>query len=100
MSSEAYLGQRLAALRNIEGLTQEGLANELDVSPSFLAAVTNGNKKFPSALAAAAADKFSVPLTFFLVQPDPADVGPVTFKKNSQARKRDEARVVELYSEA
>lgn len=100
MSSEAYLGARLGALRNLQGLTQEQLAQSLDVSASFLAAVIKGNKKFPNALAATAAEKYRVPLTFFLVRPDPADIGPVTFKKSSHARRRDEDRVVELYTEA
>ncbi|MDB5243914.1 MAG: ImmA/IrrE family metallo-endopeptidase [Spirosoma sp.] len=100
MSSEAYLGQRLAALRNLQGITQDELAVNLGVSASFLAAVTKGNKKFPDSLAAAAAERYRVPLTFFKVRPDPADIGPVTFKKTSAARKRDEDRVIELYNEA
>lgn len=100
MSSDAYLGRRLAALRNLQGVTQEELATSLGVSSSFLAAVIKGNKKFPASLAATAAEKYRVPLTFFSVPPDPADIGPVTFKKNSSARRRDEDRVVELYTEA
>ena len=100
MSSDAYLGLRLAALRNLQGLTQEELARSLGVSASFLAAVIKGNKRFPESLAATAAEKYRMPLTFFAVRPDPADIGPVTFKKNSSARRRDEERVIELYTEA
>ena len=59
-----------------------------------------GRSSFPASLAQTASVKFKVPLAFFAVRTAPEDVGPVTFKKTSTARTRDEKRVVALYTEA
>ena len=100
MTSEALNGERLLTLRHLTGLTQGELAARLGVSGGFLSHVTQGTKAFPSTLAQAASTEFKVPLAFFSVRTAPEDVGPVTFKKTSTARARDEKRVVALYTEA
>lgn len=100
MTSELFCGERLQTLRHLTGLTQGELAARLGVSGGFLSSVTKGTKAFPTNLAQNACAEFKVPQAFFAVRPAPEDVGPVTFKKTSSARARDENRVVALYSEA
>lgn len=100
MKSEALNGERLLTLRHLTGLTQGELASRLGVSGGFLSHVTAGTKSFPLSLAQTASAEFKVPLAFFAVRIAPEDVGPVTFKKTSAARTRDEKRVVALYTEA
>lgn len=94
------VGQRLTTLRNIYGLTQRDLATRLGVTQSFLSHVTHGARPMPAALVVDACEKFGLPAAFFTVQPTPAELGHVTFRKNSRASARDEARVVGLYGEA
>jgi Zn-dependent peptidase ImmA (M78 family)/transcriptional regulator with XRE-family HTH domain len=93
-------GQRLAALRNIHGLTQADLAARLDVSQSFLSHIERGSRPIPETLLVQASREFSLPVSFFTIQSTPADVGSVTFRKNSRASARDEGRVIALYGEA
>lgn len=100
MTTESLNGERLLTLRNLTGLTQGELAARLGVSGGFLSHVTQGTKAFPLGLAQSASSEFKVPLAFFSVRTAPEDVGPVTFKKTSTARTRDEKRVVALYTEA
>jgi len=100
MTSEALNGERLLTLRHLTGLTQGELAARLGVSGGFLSHVTAGTKAFPVSLAQAASAEFRVPQAFFTARTAPEDVGPVTFKKTSAARARDEKRVVALYGEA
>lgn len=99
MNSELN-GDRLVALRELRGITQGQMANDLDVSGAFLSHVAQGRSHFPESLAHAASTTYRVPYSFFVVQTEPADVGPVTFRKTSRARVRDERRVVRLYTEA
>jgi Zn-dependent peptidase ImmA (M78 family)/transcriptional regulator with XRE-family HTH domain len=98
--SSALNGDRLLALRQLLGITQSEMAAHLDVSGGFLSHVTQGRRNFPESLARAASENYQVPYSFFLVQTEPADVGPVTFRKTSKARTRDENRVMRLYTEA
>ena len=100
MTSESLNGERLLTLRHLTGLTQGELAARLGVSGGFLSHVTQGTKAFPTSLAHSASLEFKVPLAFFSVRTAPEDIGPVTFKKTSAARARDEKRVVALYTEA
>lgn len=100
MTSEPLCGERLLTLRHLTGLTQVEMAARLGVSGGFLSQVTKGSKAFPTSLAQNASMEFKVPQAFFAVRTAPEDVGPVTFKKTSSARARDENRVVALYTEA
>jgi Zn-dependent peptidase ImmA (M78 family)/plasmid maintenance system antidote protein VapI len=94
------VGQRLTSLRQINGLTQGQLADRLGVTQSFLSHIVRGARPMPEALAVEAARVFGLPAAFFTVKPTPADLGAVTFRKNSRASARDEGRVVALYDEA
>jgi Zn-dependent peptidase ImmA (M78 family)/transcriptional regulator with XRE-family HTH domain len=100
MTSEPLCGERLLVLRYLTGLTQGEMAARLGVSGAFLSQVAKGSKSFPTSLAQNASMEFKVPHSFFAVRIAPEDVGPVTFKKTSSARARDENRVVALYTEA
>lgn len=100
MKSEPINGERLITLRHLHGLTQGELAGRLEVSGGFLSQITKGAKAFPDVLAQRASVEFKVPKAFFYVRTAPEDVGPVTFRKTSTARVRDENRVIALYTEA
>lgn len=103
VSDEAFAalkGQRLLTLQHIVGLTQTELADRLGVTQGLLSRVIRRSRPLSEALALSAATEFGVPLTFFSVQTDPADNGPVTFRKNSKVRAKDEARVIAYYTEA
>ena len=93
-------GDRLVALRHLLGITQSEMADDLDVSGGFLSHVAQGRRNFPESLAHAASEQYRVPYSFFSVSTEPEDIGPVTFRKTSAARARDENRVVQLYTEA
>lgn len=96
----AVAGHRLTSLRQIFGLTQGDLADRLGVSQSFLSHIARGARPMPDSLVATAGREFGLPVSFFMVNPSAAEMGPVTFRKNSHASARDEARVVALYDEA
>lgn len=94
------VGQRLTTLRQIYGLTQGDLAVRLGVTQSFLSHIARGARPMPDSLVVDASREFGLPVSFFTVQQTPAEMGPVTFRKNSRASARDEGRVVALYDEA
>lgn len=94
------VGQRLTALRHIHGLTQGELAERLGVTQSFLSHIARGARPMPDSMVVDASEEFGVPISFFTIQQTPAEIGPVTFRKNSRASARDEGRVVALYDEA
>lgn len=94
------VGQRLTALRQIHGLTQGDLAERLGVTQSFLSHIARGARPMPDSMVIDASRAFGVPVSFFTIQQTPAEMGPVTFRKNSRASARDEGRVVALYDEA
>lgn len=94
------VGQRLTALRQIYGLTQGDLAERLGVTQSFLSHIARGARPMPESLAVDASREFGLPVSFFTVQQSSAEMGPVTFRKNSRASARDEGRVIALYDEA
>ncbi|MFC8181682.1 XRE family transcriptional regulator [Rhodococcus sp. NPDC057297] len=100
MVGDAPNGERLLTLQHLRGLTQGELATRLGVSGGFLSHVAKGTKAFPASLVQSASSEFRVPQSFFYVRLAPEDVGPVTFKKTSTAKVRDEKRVVALYTEA
>lgn len=93
-------GERLVALRELEGITQTELAGVLGVAPSALTHVVKNERRFPEIWARVLGEKYRVPVEFFAVTPTPADLAPLTFKKKSTARVRDEKRVGRLYAEA
>jgi len=94
------LGHRMTALRNIHGLTQGDLARRLEVGQSFLSQVERGARAVPDSMLLRASQEFALPLSFFTIMPNGADMGPVTFRKNSKATALDERRIVELFNEA
>lgn len=94
------VGQRLTSLRHIYGLTQADLAERLGVTQSFLSHIARGARPMPESLIVEASRVFGLPTAFFTVPQTPADLGPVTFRKNARASARDEGRVVALYDEA
>lgn len=93
-------GDRLVALRELQGITQAELAGTLGVTSAALTHVVNGDRPFPEAWAHAASEAYRVPIEFFAVVPTPADHGILTYKKKSTARARDEKRIDRLYAEA
>ena len=94
------VGQRLTALLSIRGLTQAELATRLGVGQPFLSHIVRGVRPMPPSMVLAACREFGLPSAFFTVTATAADLGPATFRKNSRATARDEARVVTLYDEA
>lgn len=94
------VGQRLTALRQIYGLTQADLAGRLGVSQSFLSHIARGARPMPDSLVVDASREFGLPTSFFAVEQSRSAIGTVTFRKNSRASARDEARIVALYDEA
>lgn len=100
MNDPVLRGERLVVLRDLRGLTQTDLAEELDVSQGFISHVEKGSRPLPESVAADASAKFRVPLTFFSVGPGPTDLGEHTFRKKSRASTRDERRVKTLFNEA
>jgi Zn-dependent peptidase ImmA (M78 family)/DNA-binding XRE family transcriptional regulator len=99
-STPRYYGQRLAALRHICGLTQTTLAQQLNVTQSFLSQVERGSRPAPDSLIVRASGDFGFPIAFFSVRPTPLEAGPITFRKTARAKAKDEDRVTELYNEA
>lgn len=93
-------GERLLALRELRAITQAQMAKDLGVSASALSLITKGEHRFTERIAAAACETYRVPAEFFAVATDLEDIGPLTFKKKSTARVRDEKRVSRLYTEA
>lgn len=93
-------GERLVALRELEGITQADLARTLGVTSAALSHVVNGDRPFPETWAHAASEAYRVPVEFFAIDPTPADIGILTYRKKSTARVRDEKRVDRLYAEA
>lgn len=96
----ALRGERLTVLRDLNGLTQDQLSQTLQVSQGFLSKVEKGTRPMPASLATQASSAFSVPLSFFTVDPGVAGIGPFTFRKKANARIKDERRVTALYTEA
>jgi Zn-dependent peptidase ImmA (M78 family) len=76
------------------------MATDLGVSASALSLIVKGEHRFTERIASAASETYRVPVEFFAVPVDPEDLGPLTFKKKSTARVRDEKRVGRLYGEA
>lgn len=97
---EGLRGERLAVLRDLNGLTQDELAQTLGVSQGFLSHVEKGTRPLPSSLATQASSAYHLPLTFFKADPGVAGLGPFTFRKKASARVKDERRITALYTEA
>jgi len=93
-------GERLSVLRELNGVTQGELAEQLDVTQGFLSHVEKGQRPLPEAVAVRAAQAYAVPVRFFEVSAGVAGMGQPTFRKKAKAGVRDERRVVALHSEA
>jgi Zn-dependent peptidase ImmA (M78 family)/DNA-binding XRE family transcriptional regulator len=93
-------GERLVVLRDLKGLTQRDLAEELNVTQSFISHIEKGARALPEAVATDASVKFRIPLTFFSVGEGATDLGQHTFRKKARASARDERRVKALFNEA
>ncbi len=81
-------------------MTQATLAERVDISQSFLSQVERGIRPVPDSIVLRASVEFGLPISFFAVQPTRMDDEPVTFRKTSRARAKDEERVSALYNEA
>jgi len=68
---QKHLGERIKELRKKKGLTQEGLAEEMNVHPSLIGPIESGHK-FPRALTfAKLAQALNVPLyQLWMFEPD------------------------------
>lgn len=101
MLSESELrGDRLIALRQMEGLTQADLAAHLGIGQAFISRIEKEDKPLPLELAHEAAAEFDLPVEFFTVARDVAEVGTPTFRKTSKATVRAELKVVRAFHEA
>lgn len=101
MLSESVLrGDRLIALRQMEGLTQADLAAQLGVGQAFISRIEKEDKPLPLNLAHEAAAEFDLPVEFFTTPRDVTELGTPTFRKTSKATVRAEAKVVSAFHEA
>ena len=101
MISDARLrGERLTVLRDLYGLTQQRLAEDLGVSQGFLSQVERGDRPLPAEVARMAAQRFTMAPAFFAAFEGPAGTGEFTFRKKSSALVRDERRIKALHREA
>lgn len=66
---KTVLGSRLRALRTSRGLTQEGLAAELDVSPRYLAGIERGERNLTLDSVDALAGRLGVEAAWLLNDP-------------------------------
>lgn len=99
-SEPALRGDRLIALRQMEGLTQADLAARLGVGQAFISRIEKEDKPLPLHLAQETAAEFDLPVEFFTIPRDVTEVGTPTFRKTSKATVRAEAKVVRAFHEA
>lgn len=66
----SVLGAQLRELRRSRGLTQEGLAEELGVTPRYLAGIERGERNLTLDSVDALAEQLQVPAIMLLVQAD------------------------------
>lgn len=99
-SESALRGDRLIALRQMEGLTQADLAARLGVGQAFISRIEKEGKPLPLNLAQTAAAEFDLPVEFFTIPRDVTEVGTPTFRKTSKATVRAEAKVLRAFHEA
>lgn len=66
----SVLGAQLRELRRSRGLTQEGLAEELGVTPRYLAGIERGERNLTLDSVDALAEQLQVPAITLLVQAD------------------------------
>lgn len=100
IDSSTLRGERFAVLQEIEGLSQAELSGEIGVSQAYLSKMINRERPVPTELAIVAADRFSVPLSFFTVTTPSECEGVATFRKGSRVTARQEKRVTRLLREA
>lgn len=62
------MGQNLRRLRLDRGLSQESLAHDAGVAPSFLSQIENGKRRFTITLLHALATALRTPITEFFVE--------------------------------
>lgn len=100
MTTPALNGQRLQALRELEGLTQGALAERLGTSQPAISQIEKAERPLRPELATRAQGEFGVPESFFTVPPSLLDISFPTFRKSSAAKLADERRIVRQYREA
>lgn len=66
MSKPSTLGQRVAMLRQEEGLTQRQLADRADVSPTFISDIENDKRNVSSAVLMQIGDALGASLDYLL----------------------------------
>lgn len=66
----SVLGAQLRELRRSRGLTQEGLAEDLGVTPRYLAGIERGERNLTLDSVDALAEQLQVPAIMLLVQAD------------------------------
>ena len=66
----SVLGAQLRELRRSRGLTQEGLAEQLGVTPRYLAGIERGERNLTLDSVDALAEQLQVPAIMLLVQAD------------------------------
>lgn len=91
-------GERLTDYRDLLGLSQTTLAEQLGTAQAFVSQVERGEKPFPESLAIDIADLGEVPYSFFTIPPRPST--PVTFRKKASASVRDEKRIMAEHRDA
>lgn len=99
-SSGPLRGERMRDLAQMEGITLRELATRIGVSQSRLSKMANALTPLPERVAAAAADLFDLPASFFTVVHDPQDRVAVTFRKRSTSTAGADKRVAALFTEA
>lgn len=100
MNPRVPVGQRLTALRELEGATQTEVAKRLGVGQGMISKIEKGERPFPADLVDRASEAYGLPRAFFFVPPSILGASPPTFRKHSDARVADERRVARLYKEA
>lgn len=93
-------GARLAVLRNMEGLSQTGLAQAMGVTQGFISKIESGVQPLPANFASSLVSQYDLPLKFFEVPPSLATQSPATFRKSSRATVHEERRVAAHFDEA
>ncbi|WP_278972067.1 ImmA/IrrE family metallo-endopeptidase [Mobiluncus mulieris] len=95
-----FRGHRLQALAEMEAITVTELAKELDVSQPGLSRIINGDLALSAELALRAANKFDLPIQFFMVGPRIQEMVSVTWRKRASSSSREDRKYTRLYDEA
>lgn len=93
-------GQRLTALRELEGETQSATAARLGISQAMVSKIEKAERPLGLEVVVRACSEYHVPEGFFFVAPSVLDISYPTFRKHSAAKLADERRIVRRYKEA